>query len=69
MAIVRNIFENFDTRSNTTNIWRRLDKFALKTFNQLLYNLKVSKLLVVSFLFSLLDNYLLTAVMKLILYY
>lgn len=69
MIIVRNIFEDFDIRSNITNIWRRLDKFALKVFNQLLYNWKVSKLLVVNFLFSFLDNYFLIAVMKLILYY
>lgn len=56
-TIIRKTFENLDTRLTTTNALLELDKFALKMFNQLLYNQKFSESLVVSFLLGLLDYY------------
>lgn len=63
-TIIRKTFENLDTRLTTTNALLELDKFALKMFNQLLYNQKFSGSLVVSFLLGFLDYYFLIIVVN-----
>lgn len=64
IAINRIIFENLDIRSSITNTLLKLDKFILKSFNWLLYIQKISRLLVVSFLFDLINHYFIIVVVK-----
>lgn len=64
MAINRIIFENLDIRSSITNTLLKLDKFIFKSFNWLLYIQKISRLLVVSFLFNLINHYFIIVVVK-----
>ena len=58
-AIGRKAFNNYDKDLTITlaNYMPILDKFALKAFNQLFHNQKISGLLIASYLLNLLDNY------------
>lgn len=64
MARVKKTFEDIDIRFGLDNATSSLDKFALKAFNQLFYDRKVSRSLVDSFLLGLPDHYSPTLVEK-----
>ena len=61
VAMIRKAFKDHNTRLGITDILQGLDKFALKAFNQLLHNQKVSRPLVASFLLSFPNQYSLIA--------
>ena len=58
-AIVRKTFDNHDNNITTgsSNYTPTFDKFALKAFNQLFHDRKISGLLVASYLLNLPDYY------------
>lgn len=66
VAIVKNAFNNHDKNPiiNPPNFIPTLNKFALKTFNQLFYDQEISKLLVTSYLFNLPHYYSLKVIIK-----
>ena len=63
-AMVKKVFKNLDIKSGLANAISSLDKFALKEFNQLFHNCKVSGPLIASFLLGLPDYYSPTIVVK-----
>lgn len=65
-AILKKVFDDHDKDSITTpsNFIPSFDKFALKSFNWLFYDCKISRSLVVNYLFSLSDHYLPKVIMK-----
>lgn len=65
-AIVKKAFENYDKNPIPTsaNYTRTLDKFALKAFNKLSHDRKVSRPLVASSLLDLPDHYFSKAIVK-----
>lgn len=65
IAIIRNVFEDRDKPgSKPSSYTSNQEKFSLKAFNRLLYNCEICGLLVVEFLFDLLDHYTLNALIK-----
>lgn len=57
MAINRKTFKDLNIRLDTINTLLKLDKFALKAFNWLSNDWKVSKPLVASFLLSFSNHF------------
>lgn len=64
IAIVKKAFKNLNIKFGLASMILKLNKFAFKAFNWLSYNWKVSRLLIASFLFNLLNYYFLIAVIK-----
>lgn len=67
-TIVKKSFDNHDKDFTTdlSNYTSTLDKFALKIFNQLSYDQKISEPLIASHLLNLSDHYFLKAIVKII---
>ena len=65
-ARVKKAFDDYDNNitTNPSNYTLILDKFTLKTFNQLSYDRKISGLLVASYLLNLINYYSPKAIVK-----
>ena len=65
-AIMKKAFDNHDNNIMTgpSNYIPTFDKFALKVFNQLSHNWKISRLLAASYLLNLLDHYFTKIIVK-----
>ena len=60
--IVKKTIDNLTT--SFSNYTPTLNKFILKTFNQLFYNWEISRLLIVSYLLNLFNHYFLKTMIK-----